>query len=142
MSDFKLEIYADKVVANIDDLEEKALNEIGMFVQGKARENITAVGAVDTGDLRGRMAYKVNVGTGVKEVVIGSGAEHGLYVEKGTGIFNSGGRKTPWIYQRADGKFVRTRGMKARPFLNPAVMDNLNKIESFVRSVFRNGMGK
>ena len=62
-------------------------------------------------------------GSGNIVVRVGTNTEYAPYVEFGTGIYaESGlGRKTPWrYYSPRMGRFVRTVGMKPKPFLRPA----------------------
>ncbi|CDQ22572.1 HK97-gp10 family putative phage morphogenesis protein [Halobacillus karajensis] len=52
------------------------------------------------------------------------GAEYGIYLEFGTGIYavKGNGRKTPWVYWSPKlGRWVYTRGIKAQPYFFPAV---------------------
>jgi hypothetical protein len=62
-------------------------------------------------------------------VTIGSNLFYSIYVELGTGIFaeKGNGRKTPWVWKDFNGKWHFTRGMKARPFLRPAVEERTGK---------------
>lgn len=68
--------------------------------------------------------------------IVGSNVEYAPYVEVGTGIYNATGRKTPWSYQDARGIWHTTRGMKARPYLQPAAdskqQEILNAFEGLV----------
>ena len=55
-------------------------------------------------------------------------AEYAPYVEYGTGIYavNGDGRKTPWSYKNAKGKWVTTVGQKPNPRFEPAIEKNEN----------------
>ena len=68
------------------------------------------------------------------EGIVYSNLKYAPYVEVGTGIYSSkgGGRQKPWIYPKyVDGKtqFRTTRGMKPRPYLEPALTQNTSKIK-------------
>ena len=126
-----------------DGWEEKALEAVGMFIDGEAvlrcpvgRYSNGMVG----GNLRSSLTYKVN--TKKHMVTNGTAAAYAIYVEKGTGIYaeNGQGRKTPWVYQDSTGKWHRTRGMRAQPFLAPAAEDNLDAIKSIVKAVKFSGL--
>ena len=65
---------------------------------------------------------KVPGASGEPGYVVGPTEPYGLYVEYGTGIFNTqgGGRMTPWTYRAGDGSWVTTRGNRPQPYLRPA----------------------
>lgn len=96
---------------------------IGQFVSSKAK----LLAAVDTGNLRRSISSKAEQ----EKVVIGTSADHGIYVEKGTGIYavDGDGRKTPWMYRDPKtGKMIKTQGQHAQPFLRPAAESNKPQI--------------
>lgn len=66
----------DKVRKNIDDATEKALDMVGVFVEGEAVIRCP----VDTGNLRGSITHKVRE----NKVVVGTNVEYAPYVEFGT----------------------------------------------------------
>ncbi len=82
---------------------------------------------VDTGNLRGSINSEVNEGK--LSVKIGTPVEYAPYIEFGTGEYaeNGEGRKGGWFETGTKGKRF-TRGMKAQPFLRPALLDNKEKI--------------
>lgn len=97
---------------------------IGQFVSSKARL-LTPVG--DTGNLRRSNNYKAEE----EKVVIGNSTDYSIYVEKGTGIYaeDGNGRQTPWMYQDPKtGKWIKTQGQHAQPFLRPAAENNKAQI--------------
>lgn len=92
---------------------------------------------VDTGLLKRsiRSEFKKNDLTG--EVIVG--AEHGIYVEKGTRphtieIKNS---KVLSDGKNIFGRKVKHPGTKAQPFLLPAYLDNQNKLKNDVKKFLR-----
>lgn len=89
----------------------------------------------DTGQLRRSIDFQVS--NDGKEGVIYSNAEYAPYVEFGTGIYSSkgNGRQTPWVYKGSHG-FVRTKGNKPQPFLEPAVQTNTTNIQDCFRGLF------
>ena len=128
----------------VDNWEEKALDAIGMFIDGEAvlrcpvgQYQFGMVG----GNLRSSLTYVVNPRKHM--VTNGTPVEYAIYVEKGTGLYaeNGQGRKTPWVYQDSAGNWHRTSGMRAQPFLTPAVEENLDKIQMIVKAVKFGGIG-
>ena len=111
--------------------QNKTLEKIGAFVKGKAR----LLAAVDTGEMRQKMDDEV-----LKDSVrIGNFSKHGIYVEKGTGIYATSGRgrQTPWVYKDPrTGKFIRTIGQKPQPFLTPAAEDNIKAIKAITSGTY------
>nr|DAO40673.1 MAG TPA: putative tail component [Caudoviricetes sp.] len=114
----------------------RALEAIGLVAEGHAQVNLTRQHAVDTGNLRNSIAHKVL--TDEKKVIIGTDVEYAPYIEFGTGIYTSGGRQTPWAYQDAEGDFYLTRGMRARPFLKPAVTEHKEEYKRILRENTQN----
>lgn len=128
----------------VDGWEGKALEAIGMFIDSEAvlRCPVGQYGfGMVGGNLRSSLTYVVNRNKHM--VTNGTPVEYAIYVEKGTGIYasNGRGRKTPWVYQDSAGNWHRTVGMKAQPFLTPAVEDNINKIKEIVKAVKFGGIG-
>lgn len=127
MEDFKV------VVENLDDFIESGLDETlaaalekaCLIVEADAKE------ACPTGDGQLRQSITHEVDKEKMEGVIGTSVEYAPYVEIGTGIYSSEGtgRKTPWCYkdEKTD-KFYWTRGQNPRPFLQPALDSNKDKI--------------
>ena len=86
----------DKVKSELRQQAVKALEECGLIAEGYAK----GLCPVDTGNLRNSVTHVVDPDKLV--CYIGSNVEYAPYVEFGTGVNYSGGRKTPWVYQ--DGK--------------------------------------
>ena len=111
-----------------------ALEKSGMAGEGYAKDNLTQSGHVDTGNLRNSITYKID--NGEPAVYIGTNVEYGKYIELGTGKYASGGRKTSWVYQDENGEWHRTEGVKADPYLKPAVTEHLDTY----RAIFKNAL--
>lgn len=83
-----------------------------------------------TGELRRSIDFRVS-DNGTEGLVF-SNLDYAPYVEVGTGIYaKRGGRDTPWTYPYyKDGRtqFARTRGMRARPYLEPAMQQNSTRV--------------
>lgn len=70
---------------------------------------------------------------------------YAIYAEYGTGIYAEGGegRKTPWVYFNENaGHFVTTEGMRAQPYMRPAVDSGKKKVRDFWRQIFRGVYGR
>ena len=104
----------------------KALTECGMVAEGYAK----MLCPVDTGALRNSITYKV---TG-DECIIGTNMHYAPYIELGTGINYSGGRRTSWTYKDSQGNWHLTNGMKAQPFIKPAVEDHTSEYRSIIEA--------
>ena len=98
--------HRDQVIADRDDDIRKALEMIGLQMEGYAKESLTASGAVDTGRLRnsityatedynGQGTYSDNKGNSYSDayalaqpkknlVAVGTNVEYGPYIEFGT----------------------------------------------------------
>lgn len=111
----------------------KALTACGMLAEGYAKANITTQKAVDTGQLRNSITNIVKEHT----VFIGSNLEYAAYVELGTGVYYSGGRRTPWVYQDDDGNWHMTKGMRARPYLKPAIADHVKDYKELIKKTLK-----
>ena len=128
MEDFKI------VVENIEKFKKKGLNDkiaaalekACLLVEADAKRNCP------TGDGQLRQSITHEVDAENMEGVIGTAVEYAPYVEIGTGIHSSEGtgRKTPWCYQNEKtGEWHWTRGMLPRPYLQPAMESNKDKIQ-------------
>lgn len=106
---------------DIPDAITKALEQACLIVLRDAKKNCP----VDDGQLRNSIQYQIEDTTGY----VGTNVEYAPYVEKGTGIYNAEGRQTPWHYQDAKGQWHTTKGMKAQPFLQPALDNNMDAIQ-------------
>lgn len=91
-------------------------------------EDSTHIQGYVGGALKQSLTYAVDLAK--KTVTIGSNLFYSVYVELGTGIHaeKGDGRKTPWVWKDFNGKWHFTRGMKARPFLRPAVEDHIDEL--------------
>lgn len=106
----------------LPNILEKALEKACLIVENSAKQNCP----VNEGQLRQSINHTVE---GTKGEV-GTNVEYAPYVEIGTGIYSTegNGRQTPWTYQDAKGDWHTTSGMKAQPFLKPALEQNRGRI--------------
>ena len=100
-----------------------ALAAAGEVVSADAKANCP----VDTGYLRNSIAVQVDGNS----AVIGPSADYGIYVEYGTGSHGNSSvahtTKGSWVYCK-NGRFYTTSGQPARPFLVPALTNNVDAI--------------
>ena len=118
----------------IKESRERALLAVGEFLKGEATLRCSAV---KTSNLKGSIEYQYDIDK--LEVQFGTNVEYAIYVEKGTGVYEADGkgRKTPWSYMDADGNWHRTSGMKPRPFITPAVEQNLTRVQELFERYMR-----
>lgn len=108
-----------------DKKQKAALHAVGVFGVGETQVRTP----VDTGNLKGSYDHEVD---GYTRVVIGTPVKYAVYVEKGTGKYVAGGRKTPWRFKGRDGRFYWTHGQRPQPHLGPAIEKNPGRIRQIV----------
>ena len=111
----------------------RALERCGGEAEGYAKDLCPA----PTGNLRNSISHKVD--SAEKAAYIGTNVKYGGYVELGTGIYASGGRPTPWVYQDAQGNWHFTHGQRAQPYLKPAVADHVQTYRNIIEDEMKNG---
>ena len=127
MEDFKI------VCENLDKFIDKELHErvsaallkACLIVEADAKKACV----VGDGQLRQSITHDIDEEN--LAGYVGTNVDYAPYVEIGTGIHSSEGtgRKTPWCYQNEKtGKWHWTRGMYPKPFLQPAMEANKDKI--------------
>ena len=118
----------------LDSWEERVLTLWGMTVQDYA-QLLVPTGTADSTGIEGyvggalKQSLTFVLDLTKKTVTIGSNLLYSIWVELGTGIFaeKGNGRKTPWVWKDFNGQWHFTRGMKARPFLRPAVENHIDE---------------
>ena len=117
--DVKITDNSDKFLNALPEQIEQALIAIGITAEAKAKEEVTKVvydtppspNYVRTGNLRNRLTHEVL--TGENAVVIGERLEYAPYVELGTSK------------------------MKPRPFLKPAIMNNIDEYKRIAKEALK-----
>jgi len=104
---FIFKSYRNEVAKKIAEKKEKALESVGVFIEGETKIRCPVL----TGNLKGSYAHKVDAKN--NKVSIGSPVEYAPYVEKGT-----------------------SRSAK-QPHLTPAAEDNLKRIENLVKECLK-----
>ena len=129
--------HRDEILGALEAAKLRALERIGLFVEGEAKENITKNKSVQTGALRNSMTHIVVEDESA--VYIGTDVEYGIYVELGTGKHaETGGRPDPWVYQDDNGNWHHTHGQRAKPYLKPAVNDSKKQITAIIKDELEN----
>lgn len=110
------------------------MQKAGYVVEADAKKNIHT----DQGLLRVSMFSQTQMNSGCIVTRVGNSAEYAPYVHQGTGLYalNGDGRKTPWCYYAAAGKYKGyhiTRGQKPQQFLEKAKISNMSRIERIIR---------
>ena len=113
-----------EVLAEMLQAKLRALEKCGLVAEGYAKKDAP----VDTGNLRNSISHKVVEDT----AYIGTNTEYAPYMEFGTGKYTPGGRQDPWTYQDDEGHWHRTEGVKAQPFLKPAVADHVQQYQKII----------
>lgn len=128
----------DRLLSKFDNLQDidltEPLTKACLLVENDAKKKCP----VDTGQLRASITHEIEGQTGI----VGTNVEYAPYVEYGTGIYarDGNGRQTPWSYQRADGKWITTKGHKPQAFLEPALLENENEIFRLFEEAIEEGV--
>ena len=128
----------DKFVSDLEKRVEKngeqALAKACAFVEGEAKM-LAPKG--DTGELARSITSKVEEVDGNLEGTIFTPLEYAPYVEFGTGIYaaDGNGRKdVPWAYEdEKTGELIWTAGQHPKPYLNPALDNNREKVIEIIK---------
>lgn len=128
MSDFRVDITEDNtdlILKATDNQIAKALEIIGSIGEDAAQ----ALCPVDTGNLRQNLTHDVN--THKKEVTIGTAVRYAPHVEYGH--VQEVGRFVPEIGKRLKKGFV-----PAKPFLRPAIQNNIPVFKEIIKEELSN----
>ncbi len=115
---------------------ERFLDRSAIYLQGRAREHITSVGAVDTTRTRGSITVSPD-GAFIRK--IGPNTDYAEKIERGQepGEWPPKGALLPWMKRKGipdNAEYlirrkIATKGIAARPFMAPAAQDT----EDFIR---------
>lgn len=98
----------------------RALEAVGIQAEGDIKDEITDLGAVDTGRLRSSITHQVD-GDSVED---GTNVDYAVYVHEGTGKYAIGGGtpKERWVYRDPlTGEFRMGFPQKPRRFIKNAM---------------------
>lgn len=150
LSDYKrnlkeIEKYSTKIEKNKKEILKK-ISERGEEI---AKNNVTALGAFDSGNLAGSITHSYTE----EKAVISTSCPYASYVEFGTGVvgstaphplsgemgitydFNNHGEKG-WYYYK-NGKIHWTKGMPHRPFMYDTSQQLRNDIPQIIKECFK-----
>ena len=133
-------ISGDKeLLRKVSQLEQIQLDRIMKKQAEVVRAAAVFLVPVETGELRSSIHTDVEHKNGGTQGVVYTNKEYGSYVEFGTGPVgqenhfgispdvNVAYRQTGWVYHK-DGKFFKTEGQPAQPFMYPALKHNEENI--------------
>lgn len=127
---------------DVDKIVDNALYQGAQKIQGDAKRLIKAKDAFDTGRLHG----SISVETIPNGYAIGTNVEYAPYVEYGTGPLGDPAvphtTRKYWRYKDENGNWHTSHGMKARPYLRPALNINKKYVAKLVRSSFLTYYGR
>ncbi|MGB4627633.1 MAG: hypothetical protein WBI36_07505 [Erysipelotrichaceae bacterium] len=119
----------------------QALYKAGLYLEGQIKEKITTLDIVRYGELRESITTQMKDNV----CVVTCGAEYGIYIEHGTGLF---GVRQDYIYPKnkkvlrwldENGREIfakRTKGQPARPFFYQTLIDKgLEIVKIFKREI-------
>lgn len=127
----------EDVLDSLDELVEEqamraALGKACAIVERSAKQKAPK----GTGELRRSITSKVDKDGANLVGVVYTPLEYAPYVEYGTGLFaeDGNGRKdVPWNYQDDKGEWHSTSGMEPRPYMRPALDENVDEIKRILK---------
>lgn len=139
------------VLQALKNATQRGLEAIGSKAETYAKEEITKAkphadgsirDAIDTGNLRNKIAHKVVGRSDTKqEVYIGTNVKYAPYVEFGTGLYATGkskAKKIPWVYRDDKGKWHTTSGQMPHPYLKPAASEHTDEYRNILKDSLQN----
>lgn len=123
--------HSDEALRAVTDAIDAALEAMALQAVSHAKVNITVADRADTGNMRNSISHVVQDGA----AYVGTNVSYAIYNELGTGVYITGGRRSPWAYQDDKGRWHRTRGMRPIHFLKNAVQDHIDEYRRIAESV-------
>lgn len=118
------------------------LEELGLRLQEEMQSNL--VSETDgTGETANSIQAEVTADSD-KVVLTIYADEQAKYLEHGTGEYNDegNGRDIPWKYQDRDGNWHTTTGMRAHPFIEPALDAVLPELDGILGDIVNDLQGR
>ena len=127
---------SEKIKLTIENATVAGLEAAAAELMSQAVQNTP----VDTGQLKGAWKYVVDEGKMV--ATIGNTLENAIWTEFGTGEYalENNGRKKPWHYQDAKGKWHTTTGKKPVRMLHNAFVTKKNTVIRIMEQTLRERM--
>lgn len=137
MSDVTFVSHADEALNAFNSAIDKALEEMGMVGETYAKDVLTAFPHVDTGRLRNSISHASNH---KDEAYVGCNTSYAIWAEIGTGIYatDGNGRKTPWAFEDADGKWHITHGIEPAHYLEKAISEHDDEYRAIIEENMKN----
>lgn len=142
-SEFKFEMNVAAVMKAINASGDRALIAVGEHMKGEIAEGKHGDTSNNvTGEYARSIDYsQPSGGINDRHVKIGSSLDRAIPYEFGSGVKGEkGGRTTPWVYQRSDGKWVRTTGSKPSKRMRGAFRDERRKCQDIIADEMK-GLG-
>lgn len=129
--------HSEEILQKLDDAILRSLVRMGLQAQTYATD-LAPVGTPESTHIEGyqggtlRQSITTQVDKGEYVVYIGSNEEYAGYVELGTGKHAEIGGSPPWVWVDQNGDFHYTEGVRARPFLRPALTNHLDTYRKII----------
>ena len=133
-----LGLTSDSLTASVTE----RLEEFGLRLQEEMQSNL--ISETDgTGETANSIQAEVTADDN-KVVLTIYADEQAKYLEHGTGEYNDegNGRGTPWKYQDRDGNWHTTTGMRAHPFIEPALDAVLPELDGILGDIVNDLQGR
>lgn len=127
--DSEVQDNSEEVLAEFKAAITRALVRMGIQAQSYATD-LVPVGTPESTGIDGyiggllRQNIEARVDPSAQKVFIGTNVKYAAYVELGTGKYAEIGGSPPWVWMDQNGDFHYTEGVRARPFLRPAINDH------------------
>lgn len=133
-----LEAIVEKLDSLVDEeTMRKRMGQACALVERTAKQKIRKD---DTGALRRSISSRVETIGGTVQGIVFTPEEYAPYYEYGTGLFAEEGGRTdvPWHYQDDKGEWHTTSGQKPKPFMRPALYENVENIKRILKGGLSN----
>ena len=119
---------------NFDKNAKAALEACGIQAVGHAKQTVAANRASHSGGL-----LNINHQVAGNAAYVGTNTSYAKYHEMGTGIYISGGRKSPWAYQDAEGEWHWTRGVPPLHMIKNSVANHVAEYRAIILKYLSKG---
>lgn len=137
--EYSVDDHSEEVRREFGEAMARALEAVGLQMEGYAKENLTSAGRIDTGNLRNSITHAVVPDEA--SVITGTNVEYAVFHEVGTGIYLDPelgqGRQDPWFYQDDKGEWHITRGVKPVHYLRNALKDHLGEYRDIIEEYLK-----
>ena len=120
-----------KVLEELESRKRACLEACGNNAVSYAKKTVVANRQSHSGNLVNGISHQVQGDS----VDVGTNTRYAIYHEMGTGIYISGGRKTPWAYKDAEGEWHWTRGVPPLHMIKNAVAGHVNTFKRIILEI-------